>query len=102
VNTIGKRLRALRAQLGDPPQRQVAEQAGVSIRSYSSWESDSGRPNFESATKLASLFDSSPEWILYGATDSPDRLAAVERKLDLVLKILESQFGWRREWGERP
>ncbi|WP_226560763.1 helix-turn-helix domain-containing protein [Salipiger thiooxidans] len=73
---IGQRLKAVRThfQMGS---KEFAEQADVSAKSYSQWETGSGRISVDGAMKLQARYGISLDFIYLGRVDTlPNSIAA--------------------------
>lgn len=57
-----KRLREVRKSK-KTTQKELAEQIGISQKSYSHWENGKTEPSFENLVKLADLLDVSLDWL---------------------------------------
>jgi hypothetical protein len=81
---VAYRLRALR---GPKPQPVVANELDVTLRAYQRWEAGGGI-NWENLQKIASLYDVSENFLLYGTEEARGPQSALERietKLDELL-----------------
>ena len=81
MNTVGSRVKFRRRQL-KMTQKDVAEYVGVSASAVTQWENDATVPSSESLLKLASVLQSSPDWLLkgQGEIDAPSRINAGRTK----------------------
>lgn len=66
---MGERIRQLREAHGYK-QQWIADQVGVTLRSYQFWQAGKSPPEQENLEKLAKLFGVKPKYILQG--DTPD------------------------------
>ncbi|MFF6013198.1 S24 family peptidase [Rahnella sp. R3(2024)] len=81
MNTVGSRVKFRRRQL-KMTQKDVAEYVGVSASAVTQWENDATVPSSESLLKLATVLQSSPDWLLkgQGEIDAPSRINAGRSK----------------------
>lgn len=68
-NTFGERLRRLR-YAAEMTQLNVAQRVGVARSTYALWETDARRPDVESLTRLAALFQIRVDFLLTGQVAS--------------------------------
>jgi transcriptional regulator with XRE-family HTH domain len=69
MNTLGKRLKKLRAEKGIT-QKELAAIIKVPRDTVANWEVSRGTPNIETISDIASYFDVSTDYLL-GRTDDP-------------------------------
>ncbi len=81
--TIHETLRQLRLQKG-MTQEQAAEQLGLTRQAVSSYESGRTRPDVEMLTRIAALYDTDLEGVLYGT----DRHLKELRRIRTAAKVL--------------
>lgn len=62
MKIFGKRLREVRKSK-KITQKELAEQIGISQKSYSHWENNKTFPSFENLVKLADLLEVSLDWL---------------------------------------
>jgi transcriptional regulator with XRE-family HTH domain len=82
---VAARIRDLR---GPRPQRVIADLVGVTLRAYQAWEGGGGI-NWDNVQQLASAFNVTEEFLLYGRTEAapdPSQLDRIEAKLDQLLE----------------
>lgn len=91
---IAGRLKTLRAERGNPSQKVVAIAMGVAPRSYQNWELGTVSPTHTNAQKIASYYETTTDYILHGLegtfgdATARQELAAINDKLDRILKML--------------
>lgn len=73
VSTPGDRLKAAREAAGYETAKQAAEAMGVSVATYVQHENGTRGFPAPRADRYARFFRSSPEWLLYGRGDAPER-----------------------------
>lgn len=70
METIGSRIKLARTR-SNLSQQEVADHFGIARVSVTQWELDRTKPEIERLSALASLLQTTPEWILDGAGDPP-------------------------------
>jgi len=78
----------------------VADRVNVTLRAYQNWEAGSTRIAWPNLERLADVLDVSADWILTGIDEPAEvaelptglqsELAAINRKLDRILKALDA------------
>lgn len=78
---VGARIKELR---GPKPQPVVAEEVGVTLRAYQAWEAGDSGIAWENLQKLATTFNVTENYLLYGMTkpdEQEDKLDRIESEL---------------------
>lgn len=97
--SIGKNLRALRIEKG-MTQEEAAEQMGLTRQAISSYEAGRTRPDVEMLTRLAEVYGTDLEGVLYGQSRAQSEMrrlkwaAAVVMVLTLLLTLLRAVLLW--------
>lgn len=97
--TIHENLRLLRQNTG-MTQEQVAQKIGLTRQALSSYESGRTRPDIEMLMKLAEVYDTDLEGVLYGESERVKDLRQITRAakillgLSTLLPFISSSFLW--------
>lgn len=91
---IGQRIKQLR---GKQSQATVAKQIGTTLRAYQYYESGDRMPPIQTVANLASVFNTSIDWIVNGQTVLSDRERSTEQayrliNLDQLLEKMEQSI----------
>lgn len=92
---MGARIKELREAHGFK-QQWIADQIGVTLRTYQFWQAGASPPEQENLEKLALLFGVTPKYILKGETPTPvhDRgpqLDRIENLLNTLMLVTDDQ-----------
>lgn len=97
--SIGKNLRALRIEKG-MTQEEAAEQVGLTRQAISSYEAERTRPDVEMLTRLAEVYGTDLEGVLYGQSRTQSEMRRLKRAagavmvLTLLLTLLRAVLRW--------
>ena len=70
MNTLGKRIKALRIQSGRKA-GDCAKVLGISRAAFYGWEADTQIPGFHSLIRLSEIFGASLDWLMKGKGNPP-------------------------------
>lgn len=101
---IARRLRELRAEMGNPPQKTVAAAMGVGHRTYQTWESAEARPNWRGLTLAAAYYRVTVEYILDGTSAgvAPEQEATQLDRIEAMLVEILTRMPGPAEAGTAP
>lgn len=94
-DTLGGRLSRAR-DAKNRSLEEVAELAGVELKTLEAWECDRAEPRSNRLTMLAGILGVSPSWLLFGRGASPD-----EQPDDIAVEAIEDQLDQLRSQHEK-
>lgn len=90
METVGQRIKALRRVTGTS-QKELGKFCGVSDVAVGYWEKDINTPGGEALSKLAKFFNTSIDYILYGA-EFEGKLVTNMRRVPVISWVQAGQF----------
>ncbi|EFB2511999.1 helix-turn-helix transcriptional regulator, partial [Escherichia coli] len=90
METVGQRIKALRRVTGTS-QKELGKFCGVSDVAVWYWEKDINTPGGEALSKLAKFFNTSIDYILYGA-EFEGKLVTNMRRVPVISWVQAGQF----------
>ena len=71
---------------------QVAELAGVEVKTLEAWECDRAAPRSNRLTMLAGILGTSPSWLLFGRGNSPTQESKPDKAESIEIQLNDLKF----------